>query len=648
MSAPVLLDGAGRPVSIGPRLGIGGEGAVYALSANEVAKIYTAAPAPQRVAKLEALVRVASPEVRTIAAWPQQILRERSGRVTGFTMPRIEGRVSIATAMNPGSRKARFPQATWGWLIHVGRNLAVAMDAVHRTGVVVGDVNDSNFLVGADSFVRLVDVDSFQVHDGARVYPCDVGIPVYQPPELFGRPFTGLERTANHDRFGLAVLIFQLVFMGRHPWAGLWKGPDYAFDTGEVIARLPFAFGRDAAAAGFRPPENTVRLDWLPAATAELFERAFAKSGMQRPSGADWGAALSAFEGDLTTCSASAMHRYAKSRGACPWCDLERVGLFLFIMSTGPATPGSVYLDFAAVEQRIAEIPALVTVPVPADPLAIAASGEPLERAQRTHRRMWALEVVVAFVAAAAATVRFGHDVPINTLCAMYAILSTIVVTTRPYMAATKRMRRAAMWDARAAFEAVAQRWRSIANMRDLEQRKNELHAKLAAYRGLPAKYTAERARLEAEKPRHQLRAYLDTFLIEDVKIHRIGRKRRATLRSYGIETALDIEDRLAGTYIPKFGDTTRAALFHWVYTLKQRFRFDPSRPLDPGVLNDLRARENRERSDLERDLRGGPQALRALAQQRVAHREAMRAELVHLAQLAAKARADYRVLRRL
>jgi DNA-binding helix-hairpin-helix protein with protein kinase domain len=648
VSAPVLIDGAGRPVSIGPRLGIGGEGTVYALSEHEVAKIYTTAPVPQRIAKLEALVRAASPDVRTIAAWPQRILRERSGRVTGFTMPRIEGRVSIATAMNPGSRKAAFPQATWGWLIHVSRNLAVAMDAVHRTGVVVGDVNDSNFLVGADSFVRLVDVDSFQVRDGTRVYPCDVGIPTYQPPELFGLPYTGLERTANHDRFGLAVLIFQLVFMGRHPWAGLWKGPEYAFDTGEVIARLPFAFGREAAAVGFRPPANTVRLDWLPVATAELFERAFSKNGVVRPSGAEWGAALGAFEGDLAVCSASAMHRYAKSRGSCPWCALERVGLFLFIASTGPLAPGSVYLDFAAVERRMAEIPALAAVPVPADPRTLAAEGEPLEPSLRRHRRAWVLGTVAALAAALDATLQFGHAVPINTLFGLYAILATIVIAGRPYLAQANRTRRAAMRDAQAAFEDAAQRWWSVANMRDLEQRKYELQLKLAAYRSLPAKYTAERARLEADKPRLQLRAYLDTFLIEDVKIHRIGRKRRATLRSYGIETALDVEDRLASTYIPKFGDTTRGALFYWVHTLKQRFRFDPSRPLDPAILNDLRARENRERSDLERDLRGGPQALRALAEQRIALREGMRAEIVHLAQVAAKARADYRALRRL
>ena len=63
------------------------------------------------------------------------------------------------------------------------------MDAVHGTGVVVGDVNDSNVLVGGDAVVRLIDVDSFQVRDSARVFTCDVGMPIYQPPELYGRSF---------------------------------------------------------------------------------------------------------------------------------------------------------------------------------------------------------------------------------------------------------------------------------------------------------------------------------------------------------------------------------------------------------------------------------------------------------------------------
>jgi DNA-binding helix-hairpin-helix protein with protein kinase domain len=646
MSTPLLLDASGRPISVGPKLGAGGEGTVYAVSSMEVAKIYAAEPAAQRVAKLEALLRVASPDVRAIAAWPQQLLRERSGHVTGFTMPRIDGRVTIATAMNPGSRKATFPQATWGWLIHVGRNLAVAMEAVHSTGVVVGDVNDSNVLVGNDAVVRLIDVDSFQVRDGARIYTCDVGMPIYQPPELYGRSFPGLERTPNHDRFGLAVLIFQLVFMGRHPWAGIWKGADFAFDTGEVIARLPFVFGRDAAIAGHRPPANTVRLDWLPNAAAQLFEHAFAKDARPRPSGADWAAALAAFEGDLATCNASAMHRYARSRGACPWCDLERAGLFLFVTGGSTVSGGAAYLEIAAVQRRIDEIPPLVTVPVPVDPHAIRKEGEPLEPRLRLHRRLWLAGIVIAIVAASVAMARLGNHG--NPIYAAYGALALCMLLARPHLRSVKRARRAAMLAADAAFDEAAQQWYAVADMHELALRKNELSNKLETYRALPAKYTAERARLEAEKPLYQQRAFLDRFLIADARIAGIGKKKRATLLSYGIETALDVRERLAATYIPKFGEGTRGILFAWVRLLEMRFRYDPSQPLDPRLVNDLLARENRERSDLERDLRGGPQALKALAEDRIARREAMRPDLVRLAESAAQARADYRVLRRI
>lgn len=646
MTVPaVLLDAHGRPINVGAKLGAGGEGAVYALSATEVAKIYAEEPAPQRVRKLEALVRTGSPEVRAIAAWPQELVRERSGRVTGFTMARIDRRATIATAMNPGSRKAAFPDATWGWLVHVGRNLAVAMESLHAAGIVVGDVNDSNVLVGNDAVVRLIDVDSFQVRDGGRIYTCDVGMPIYQPPELYGHGYAGLERTPNHDQFGLAVLIFQLIFMGRHPWAGIWKGVEYEFDTGEVIAKLPFAFGRDAAAAGHRPPANTVRLDWLPSATADLFERAFAKRAASRPTGAEWGAALAAFESELATCRVSAMHRYAASRGACPWCDLERRGLFLFIAG-GSAVAGATYLDVAAVQRHLDEIPPLGAVPLPALPEDTPVPGEPLPPRSRVHRRVWLASAATLFTGDLVAT---DHVVALHRFAiAVWVVSVWLMMAVRPQFNGVKRERRAKLREAEAAFAEAAAEWHAVADMRELETWKAELQHKLDAYRELPAKFTAERARLEAEKQLHQLRAYLDRFLIADAKIAGIGRKRRATLLSYGIETALDARERLAATYIPKFGDTNRGLVFAWVRLLELRFRYDPAKPLDPRLVNDLVMRENRERSDLERDLRGGPQALKTLADERIARREALRPEIVRLAAALAKARADVRAVRRL
>ena len=57
-------------------------------------------------------------------------------------------------------------------------------------------------------------------------------------------------RTPEHDRFGLAVLVFQLLFMGRHPFAG--RHPERAIPVETAMREGLFAFGtapRDAGGA---------------------------------------------------------------------------------------------------------------------------------------------------------------------------------------------------------------------------------------------------------------------------------------------------------------------------------------------------------------------------------------------------------------
>ncbi len=231
-----------------------------------------------RADKLQALAHIGSSAVRGAAAWPISVAYDASRRPVGFVMARIVGNAPIASAANPQARKRAFPQAGWGWLAHVARNLAVGFAALHEAGVVIGDVNESNIVVASDGRVRFIDVDSFQVTANGTRYLCDVGTPTYQPPELQGMGFVGAVRTDNHDRFGLAVLIFQLLFMGRHPWAGRFAGKgDISFETGEIIARLPYAYGPQAAAAGVAPPADGVHMEWLPPHIRGLFEGAFAK-----------------------------------------------------------------------------------------------------------------------------------------------------------------------------------------------------------------------------------------------------------------------------------------------------------------------------------------------------------------------------------
>jgi DNA-binding helix-hairpin-helix protein with protein kinase domain len=333
-----------------------------------------------------------------------------------------------------------------------------------------------------------------------------------------------------------------------------------------VIAKLPFAFGRDAAAEGHKPPPNTVQLDWIPPATADLFERAFARRPKHRPTGAEWTTALAAFESELATCGTSSMHRYVPSRGGCPWCALERRGLFLFITG-GAAVPGAVYLDADAVQRQLDEIPSLTKPPIPRAPLDVPIDGEPLAPRTRVYRRAWLLSTAATLVGALVATEEVLRDPHI--IEALWGGVSALAFLARPRIASIKRERRERLREAERAYADALMQWHAVATMSDLELRKRDLDQKLEQYRALPSKYTAERMRLEAEKPLHQMRAYLDRFLIADAKIAGIGKKKRATLLSYGIETALDARERLASSYIPKFGETSRGLVFAWVRWLE-------------------------------------------------------------------------------
>src|SRR5262249_58101012 len=123
------------------------------------------------------------------------------------------------------SRLRKCPEASWAFLIYVAANIARAVAALHEHGLVIGDLNPKNILVTRKATVYLLDVDSFQVSAEGKTYRCEGGFPEYTPPELQGVAFREVDRAQEHDCFGLAVGVFQLLFLGgppvfgRHPHA---------------------------------------------------------------------------------------------------------------------------------------------------------------------------------------------------------------------------------------------------------------------------------------------------------------------------------------------------------------------------------------------------------------------------------------------
>jgi DNA-binding helix-hairpin-helix protein with protein kinase domain len=154
--------------------------------------------------------------------------------------------------------------------------------------------------------VRFIDCDSFQITSGDRTFPCPVGTPHFTPPELQGKQLRNTPRQAEHDLFGLAVLLFHLIFVGRHPFAGRYRGAG-DLTVERAIAERRFAFSRDRGATRVDPPPASLLLEDIPPALGELFERAFRKGS----SGAEPRPTAVEFASSSTCCSSSS--RFARS-----------------------------------------------------------------------------------------------------------------------------------------------------------------------------------------------------------------------------------------------------------------------------------------------------------------------------------------------
>ncbi len=189
MLLTALLDDHGRRVRLGAELGRGGEATVYSVEGQPelVAKIYHQPAGTEKTEKLSQMVKLQSEPLLALSAWPVGILFMAGNRsMAGFLMKNVARFKDIHLLYNPKSRTREFsPKANWRFLIHTASNVARAFAAIHDHGHVIGDVNQSNVRVSTETaIVNLVDCDSFQISANGKVYPCEVGVPLYTPPEL--------------------------------------------------------------------------------------------------------------------------------------------------------------------------------------------------------------------------------------------------------------------------------------------------------------------------------------------------------------------------------------------------------------------------------------------------------------------------------
>jgi DNA-binding helix-hairpin-helix protein with protein kinase domain len=652
MCAQQYYDHVNRPVSAGPLLGRGGEGNVYDVMGDptHVAKIYLKPASAQQAEKLRHMVSLARADLLRVAAWPTATLHDGpGGPVVGLLMPKVVRHKELHTLYSPAHRRSVFPQASWPFLIHAGMNCAIAFHHVHATGAVVGDVNQSNVLVSEQATVTLIDCDSFQIRAVGRIYPCEVGVPLFTPPELQGKGFRGVERTTNHDLFGLAALIFHLLFMGRHPYSGRFLGAS-EMPIERAIAEYRFAYSRGGQANQMARPPHSLTLDAIPADLSALFERAFGRASAQmnaRPTAQEWVATLNAFSKQLTRCAADPGHLYWRSLPHCPWCELMRQGapnFFITVVYARPRVAGPAFV-LGTVWSEIESIPRPTTAYQRPAPQRVVTPSPPPPGFPVSIPPFfpipWTFLQKVTGATAASAGAFMLLSVFVLWLVAFFLITFMVfgvwwlileaqrqeeqrqanAVREERLSAMRKevRKREASRTSAWTRLQ-VAERNRNAAAQyyeRVFAEKYRELQSLKERSSSLDQEYAVQRQqlrqRLQSEAQRIQLEQYLDQKFISDHNIPGIGPARTAELASNGIETALDVSwDRVQ--QIKGFGPKLTQALMAWRQQYEQSFVFNPSAVVYSTEERTLEVSYLQSRQQVEIRLRKGPEELKAIA----------------------------------
>ncbi|MNI11782.1 hypothetical protein D3C73_649390 [compost metagenome] len=643
-------DGKGKAVHLGAQLGRGGEGSVFEIrgQSNLVAKLYHNPIDIVKQQKVMSMVALKTDSLLRIATWPLDILRPNSkGNIVGFVMPKLSGK-EIHKLYGPKTRLLEFPHATFSFLVHTAANLARSFAAIHDNGHVIGDINHGNFYVSDQGTVMLVDCDSFQIVTPKDQYRCEVGVPMYQPPEFQGiSSFRQVARTPNHDNFGLAVFIFLLLFMGRHPFSGKFLGAG-EMPIEKAIKEFRFAYSHTAARKLIQQPPGTLSLSTLPSSMVNMFERAFSPEGVKegcRPTAQEWIQALEALSVKLTKCTRNEGHNYLNSLAACPWCEVEaQTGVVLFHATHSVSKPSEVVsfnLETVWSQAKSVQSPG----PPPSLPNSSSYIMQPSARLLNFKKQQYKkaalatlpiwLAILYLFIVPDYWPQYYIRFFPQDYL---WIPVGAILLSIGGYAAtnSSKVFRLMLQKEHEAAlkgWKVISDRWSKEAGNEAFVRKMNELEKVKADYLDLTHLRKMKLSGLQAQQRDRQLIAHLQHYRLEDADIAGLGPSRKSTLTSFGIETAADITIT-AIQQVPGFGATYTQKLLDWRSLLEKSFRFNPTQGVPPSDILALDREMAYRRILLERELQNGPTQLIQIANQIKVRRNALWTQIEEIAQV--------------
>ena len=321
-----LRSGRERRLRLGSLIKSGGAGSVFHIEgqSGEVVKLYHASTSITAYARKIRAMLALSPQVPDPAsgfesivqlAWPLAEAVDRDGGFLGFVMPELDVKATLELEYMLQERQARAAglPVGLGARITLAANLAALIASLHQQQHYVVDMKPLNLRFYRDSlYLSMLDCDGFSIQGNGERFAADQFTIDYLAPEFQreGRIPQGQEE--YQDRFALAVILFQLLNFGIHPYSGRPGNDRVPTDLPGRIRGHYYAYGnsphRDMA------PNPSSGHKQMPGELRQLFDRAFGNRAYERPGPGEWARALNDYArpstGKLRVCKKNREHQH--------------------------------------------------------------------------------------------------------------------------------------------------------------------------------------------------------------------------------------------------------------------------------------------------------------------------------------------------
>jgi serine/threonine protein kinase len=226
-------------------------------------------------------------------AWPVAILSDDKGRDVGLLMPVVDLKASYPLDYFYDLtlfKKLKAPnEAALSFKLEIGRNLSSLVAELHEHGHYFIDMKPQNIRVTLGSHeITLLDCDGFSIagQSGSR-HAAELVSTDYISPEAFRGNTPPSALGEPQDRYALAVLLFQLLNRGTHPFQGIPADESVDVATNdEKAARGMYPHGRSPHPR-LRPRPHSIH-GLFDDGLRALFDQAFVGGAGSRPSAKDW------------------------------------------------------------------------------------------------------------------------------------------------------------------------------------------------------------------------------------------------------------------------------------------------------------------------------------------------------------------------